>query len=414
MADIRGTLQRFALTGQQENVPDESKWLDWIRPKLAFAAVIGGLTFNALLCFVNTRIFTVHQSLVMLGELVCIGLALMVSLNRKINFYLPFSIFLTYMIFLFAMRHKFDPMPIRDVLIPFSFYFAAYRLADKGLADRLAIVAVVIVLAMGLFEYLALNTYLNFFNVIGYYISRGSVTLQDTFGETRGLFISGIRPEPRTILPFLGQQRVSSVFLEPVSAGNFGVIIYAWALFSNKMRWRWLVMAGGLAIIALADARFGLYTCVLMTVLYPVFPLIARPIWVCLPFLFLALFAIYGIMSGTEGGPNDLTGRFKVTAHILTELSSGVIFGSEVTDQFTADSGLAYTLTEFGLFGFIGLWATFVYAPGRSARAWRFHSMAIIYFLLLLIISNSGYSIKTAALFWFFLGTANALPEDED
>ncbi len=32
---------------------------------------------------------------------------------------------------------------------------------------------------------------------------------------------------------------------------------------------------------------------------------------------------------------------------------------------------------------------------------------AVPFFLLLLIISNSGYSIKTAALFWFILGTAN-------
>ena len=32
-------------------------------------------------------------------------------------------------------------------------------------------------------------------------LARGSLTLTDTFGHTRGLFISGLRAEPRTIFP---------------------------------------------------------------------------------------------------------------------------------------------------------------------------------------------------------------------
>jgi putative polymerase len=163
-------------------------------------------------------------------------------------------------------------------------------------------------------------------------------------------------------------------------------------------------------VIVMADARFGLYSCIVMTLLYPFYHLIARSVWMCLPFLFLTLLAIYGLDSGTHGGPNDISGRFQVTAYLLTQLNLNVVLGTEVTSQFTADSGLAYTLTQFGIFGFIALWGTFVFAPAKSTNAWKFHSMAIIYYLLLLIISNSGYSIKTAALFWFILGTANSLP----
>ena len=258
-----------------------------------------------------------------------------------------------------------------------------------------------------MFEYLALERYLDYFNVLGYYLTRGTLTFDQAFGQVRGLFPSGLRPEPRTILPFLGQHRVSSVFLEPVSAGNFGVIAFAWTLFSKSMRWRWLVMAGALSIVLLADARFGLYTILLMTLLYPFFNLIARPIWLGLPFLALAILTIYGTVSGVTSGPNDIVGRFQVTAFLLNQLNAGVVFGSEAFGQFTADSGLAYSLTQFGIFGCIGLWALFVFAPAKDPHAWKFHSMAIIYFLLLLIISNSGYSIKTAALFWFILGSAN-------
>lgn len=381
---------------------------------LSVIAVIGGLVNNAFLCFVNTRVMAVHDSHVMIGELIFISCALIVALDRRIGLYLGFGVFLSYMLLLFALRHQFDPKPIRDILVPFAFYCAGSRLGNLRLADGIVTASVVIVVVVGLFEYFAVETYLDYFNVLGYYLSRGAIRIQETYGQTRGLFISGLRPEPRTILSFLGQHRVSSVFLEPVSAGNFGVIVYAWTLYRKGMRLRWLTMAGALTVIVMADARFGLYTCILMTVLTPFYQWIAKSIWLVLPFVALAAFAIYGLSTGTHGGPNDISGRFQVTAFLLTQLSAGVVFGSEVSDQFTADSGFAYTLVQFGIFGFIGLWALFVFAPGKTARAWNFHSTAIIYFLLLLIISNSGYSLKTAGLFWFILGTANGFAGEDD
>lgn len=381
---------------------------------LSIVAVIGGLVNNAILCFVNTRVMAIHDSHVMIGELVFISCALIVALDRRIGLYLGFGIFLSYMLLLFALRHQFDPKPIRDILVPFAFYCAGFRLGNLRLADGIVTASVVIVVLMGMFEYFAVETFLDYFNVLGYYLSRGAVSLQDTYGHTRGLFISGLRPEPRTILPFLGQHRVSSVFLEPVSTGNFGVIVYAWALFRKNMRLRWLTMVCALAIIVIADARFGLYTCILMTLLSPFYQWIAKSIWLVLPFVILSAFAIYGLSTGTHGGPNDIAGRFQVTAYLLTQLSAAEVFGSQASDQFTADSGFAYTLLQFGLFGFIGLWALFVFAPAKTAKAWNFHSTAIIYFLLLLIISNSGYSLKTAGLFWFILGTANGFSGDED
>ncbi|QRM53738.1 hypothetical protein [Sinorhizobium sp. BG8] len=191
--------------------------------------------------------------------------------------------------------------------------------------------------------------------------------------------------------------------------GNFAVIVYSWALYRGReFAARWWAGAMAFALIAFADARFGLYTCVLITLLYPFYNLLPRTVWSVLPFLLLAVLAVYGITSVTGEGPNDIAGRFTATAHILTQLSTGVVMGTEITDQFTADSGLAYSLTAFGAIGFVGLWLTFVHAPLADPRAWRFHSMVIVYILLLMLISDSFYSIKTAALLWFLLGTSNA------
>ncbi|MCM2294737.1 UDP-phosphate alpha N-acetylglucosaminyltransferase [Allorhizobium sp. BGMRC 0089] len=376
---------------------------------LATFAVIGGLILNAVLCFVNTRIMPVNDTHIMLGEMTMLASAFLVALSVRPGLYLSLALFTSYMLFLFALRGALDLKGLRDVFIPIIFYFAGRRMADARLGDRLALISAVIVIVMGLYEYLALDSYLDYFNVIGYYLSRGAVTLQDTFGETRGLFISGLRPEPRTLLPFLGQHRVSSVFLEPVSAGNFGVIVYAWALFRPDMKGRFLAMGLALATIVLADARFGMGTCFVITLLFPVFRYIPKTVWLVLPFVVLSGLAAYGMMSGTEGGPNDVSGRLKVTAAILNELDFGVVLGSRTTDIFTADSGLSYSLTDFGLFGCIGLWAALVFAPFKDAKAWSFRSMMIVYMLLLMLISNSFYSIKTAALMWFLMGSADMI-----
>lgn len=381
--------------------------LDTLRRQLATIAVLGGLTFNAFLCFLNTNVMGIRESHVMLFEMALIGCAYLAALSRRIDLYLVSAFFLSYMLLLFALRGEIDLKAVRDVLIPIGFYFMGTQVRDIRLADRLVTISIAIVLAFGLFEYFLTELYLDFFNVLGYFIARGSLTVEDTFGATRGLFISGLRPEPRTLLSFLGQHRVSSVFLEPVSAGNFGAIVFAWALFRTDMRYRFVVMAAAIATVVLADARFGFYTCILMTLMLPFYRLAAKPVWMVLPFLLLALIAVYGLATGTDGGANDIAGRFKVTAAILTRLDLPVVLGIATTDEFTADSGLAYTLTKFGLFGFVALWAALVFAPFKDAKAWSFHSMVLIYLLLLMIISNSFFSIKTAALLWFVLGTAH-------
>ncbi|QLF68212.1 UDP-phosphate alpha N-acetylglucosaminyltransferase [Peteryoungia desertarenae] len=387
---------------------DEHEPFSIMRRHLAAVTIVASLTFNLGLCFVNTRAFATTDSIVMMAEMLIIGGAFLAALSKRVDFFLLLVAYVSYMVLLFAMRGEIDLKGLRDVLIPIAFYFMGINVKSPKLGDALVVVAVILMLGFGLFEYLLLETYLDNFNVLGYFIARGSVDPALTYGQTRGLFISGMRPEPRTLLPFLGQHRVSSVMLEPVSAGNIGAICFGWALFRNSMRWRYAVMAAALAIVIMADSRFGFLTCILMVFILPVYRFIPRTAWLVLPFLFLAVIAGFGLATGTDGGANDIVGRLKVTAALLTQLDFAVVLGIQTTAQFTADSGLAYTLTKFGLFGFIALWAVLAFAPVADKRAWAFHSMVMIYLLMLMLISNSFYSIKTGALLWFLLGTSNA------
>ena len=105
--------------------------------------------------------------------------------------------------------------------------------APLGPGDRLVQAAVWIVLVVGLFEYGFLKQFVRFFDILGYYVSRG--TVQAAAAEMSGdrLFASGMRYEGRTLLPMLGEHRVSSVFLEPVSVGNFGAICFSWIVLRD-------------------------------------------------------------------------------------------------------------------------------------------------------------------------------------
>ena len=53
-------------------------------------------------------------------------------------------------------------------------------------------------------------------------------------------------------------------------------------------------------------------------------------------------------------------------------------------------------------------WALFVYAPVSNQDAFRFKTFIAFYVVILLTISASLFSIKTAALLWFLYGTLNA------
>ena len=89
-----------------------------------------------------------------------------------------------------------------------------------------------------LFEYFFLDTYLKVFSITDYYVARGTLDAADpSLQWANGLMMSGMRPpdQGRELLPFLGDHRVSSLFLEPIGLGNFGCLVVFWAIARSKM-----------------------------------------------------------------------------------------------------------------------------------------------------------------------------------
>lgn len=71
---------------------------------LAVAALIAALVFNFFLCFVNIKLMGITDGYVILSEMVIVGTAFVVALTRRALIYLLLAAFISYMLFLFALR----------------------------------------------------------------------------------------------------------------------------------------------------------------------------------------------------------------------------------------------------------------------------------------------------------------------
>ena len=389
--------------------PHPASTTDW-RPRVLSAVVLGAVLFNFALCFVNTNIFRTGAGIVIGCEMALIGVTLALLLGRNFDLFVILGVYVAYTLFLASLQGSFDPKPARDLMIPVIFYFAARELGSREDGDRLVWAAVWIVLVVGLFEYGFLKQFVRLFDILGYYVSRG--TVQAAAAEMSGdrLFASGMRYEGRTFLPMLGEHRVSSVFLEPVSVGNFGAICFSWIVLRDwgrplRMMLRLLPVV---AIFTLADARFGLSISILSIATCAFAGLTGRVLVAAAPFAVIVALAWIGYTYPDVAWDNTLRGRILLGGQFLSKLDVYDIFALVPNFAFTADSGYAYTLVKIGLAGFVAMWLLFAFAPARDIVAWRYRVFVAVYVTLLLVISNSIYSIKTAALLWYLVGALDA------
>jgi putative polymerase len=390
---------------------------------LAITVVCATVLFNLVLCFVNTTLFGIGTNAVVATEIVLIGVALGITWYRSYTLYAILLASTAYFFAVMLIRSEIDPKIARDFLIPIVFFFVGDQLGSLRLADRMVTLLIVIALGVAAFEWLALDTYLHYFDVIHYYLARGTEqTLESDSAaglfikgsdSAAGLFVNATRFGERTLLPFLGEHRASGIFMEPVSAGNFGAIAFAWVVLRDRSR-VWIFAAKILAIatiLVLADARFGFYVCIFTLVIYLAAP-VTRPTMLFLaPFLAVVALLTYAYVDPKQGWDNSIVGRFLSSGRSIATLDGWQALGLRVSEVFTSgyagDSGYGYVLAKVGLVGLAAFWALFVYAPSSDPNAQRFRNFIAFYVVSLLTISASLFSIKTAALLWFLYGTLN-------
>jgi putative polymerase len=383
------------------------------RVRAATVLVFAALIFNLVLAVVNTSVAPVTEAHVIFAEVAIVALAVLLIGIESITFWHVTAVTVVWLGATMAVRGQFDPKICRDVLIPIVFYFLGKRYGTPAACDRLVGLTVVLVAVGSLFEWAFLDVYLQYVDVLRYYVAKGSAVAQSA-AQMPELYVSGMRNDGRTIFPFLGDHRVSSVFLEPVSVGNFGVITFAWTLLRGPGSTSRFVFRSVLIffILVLGDARFGIYLCGVVALAYVVAPILRPGLVYSLPFVIVPLLLVNA--TGFENAPwlNDLPGRLLLSGQLLSTIDAAQAWGLRATTSSAmvvlADSGYASIIAEFGTVGAAGLWALFVFAsPAESTASWRFKLFVCFYLIVILTISTSFLSIKTAALLWFLAGGAS-------
>lgn len=382
--------------------------------RLVTGILLAAVCYQALLCFMNTAGLRTSVAIVGLTE-VLIMLACLPLLVRRLLPGLIIIALLAGAYFCIAALASgwLNPKTFRDLAIPLCFFWLGCNLGRPDVIDRALVPIIVVVIALGLFELLMLDTYTRFFDIFSYYVSTGNLAPITDFVRESKLQLNGIRPEGigRTLLPgLLGNHRVSSVFLEPVSLGNFATIIAAWGFSRDGADWRKGLFFVGSAVvmIILCDSRFALLLMPLMLAARLLFRGPLLNLALLAPFVAIACVILIGVLSHRHG--DDLMGRLTVSGWALLEFDTPMLFAFSIPPYF-GDMGYAYVLAGFGLPLSLLLWFSLWLQPLPDERGRRFRALASLYMALILGVSGTSlFAFKTAALLWCMLGCMSRNP----
>lgn len=380
---------------------------DW-RTGWAVALVIAAALYTPLLCLINTRVWGITNTYVALADgAITAGALLGAAMARPKFFWVALALIAANFLLLAIAAPDFDPKAIRDIIAPGVFLILGAFYGGISAARTAFIIVGALVVAFGLWEYCATDSYTAFFDVLGYYIARGVVDPQAAQYIDNSLFVSGVRGAGRSLAPMLGPHRVSSIFLEPVSMGNFGAIAAAIALALGRAHWRTALFAGTVALFAIvmADARFAvLAVCFFIPAIFAAPARWANIAILVMPIVVLTGLIAFGAFSGYGVG-DDLPTRLAQSGRAIAALSFADWMGFGSRQMGTLDSGYYYALKSFGLPFCIVTWWAFARVPAPDAITQRLKMMLAVYICALLCISNASlFALKTCALLFFVMG----------
>ncbi|MEO6919687.1 MAG: polysaccharide polymerase [Collimonas sp.] len=387
--------------------------------RLAFWILMSALAYQAVLCAIHTNLHSISMADVALAE-AAIYLACIIVLARHIRLELlaVASLAVAYLLLLAILRNQLDPKGFRDVMIPILFFGLGRQVGSVKYADRILKLMVAVVLAFGFFELFLLDWFSRIFNIFSYYVNQGGLAAGSNWAKDSVLGLNGMRPEGigRTILPsLLGNHRISSIFLEPVSLGNFAVIIAAWGLAKGREEIKQMVffVLAAVVMIALSDSRYGMIT-VAALVLLRCLPLGKHHAWtMLLPLLCVAMLLLLAGFFGGQYSDNVL-GRLYVSGRTLLNLDLGMIFGLDGFNLGFGDMGYPSLLTRLGALLCLFLWGALWLIKMEDERGERLRAYITLYMSLILCVSGTSlFALKTAGILWFLVGCMASRQSDE-
>jgi putative polymerase len=380
-----------------------------------FVVIAASAIFNMALAFANAHIVGITPFFPMMAEVLIIGTTLALII-RKYDAFTFFFVTGTvgYLATLFIFRGYLDPKPVRDILIPILFFRLGVLYGTERGLMLVTKFLLIVTFIIGAWELASPNQFGEFFGVLKYFVAKGATGEESMQFIQNGLNVNALRPQGqgREILPFLGPHRVSSIFLEPVTTGNFGALCIALFLGTGRglRNWPWYLMA--VALLVFADARFGVLLAVGGVLLFQLGRLRQPVLLGILPILIIIALAVIGSLGGTT--PNTLEGRLIYSGKALYNFNIGDWFGIPSDRKVWHDSGYAYVISQFGLPYCLLIWTMLATLNPVSAVG-RFRICYVMAFVCAsMAVSASLLSIKIAALMWFACGAALRLGNEDD
>lgn len=377
--------------------------------------VIIALMFNPFLCFLDTKgILHASSGIVALVELVIIFASTWyVRRQMKMSAIILTMIISAYVVGAHFINPTVSLKILHDLWIPYIFYLLG-TMSSVKIAKTTVWLSIAFVLSFGFFELLAFNVYGQFFNVWQYYVDKGALGTNVINYQNTTSFVSGNRAaDARTYFPsLLGSARISSVFLEPVSLGNYATILFAWglSLWKKGSESKTLViLALGFLCIVLSDSRFATGCCFLM-VLLRFTPLVRSSLFVLgMPLLVMIILTVVGStyeVPGVHPGilTDDFKGRLLFSGRLLDDWSLASWFALAPSPVYTADTGYAYLCNNLGVLLTVVLWVIIALHRNFSSQAAIMKTMMAVYLTTSLCIGANAVTIKTGALLWFLYG----------
>lgn len=392
-----------------------------IPPVLILLLVLASVLYQAGLCLVNTLLFPINQTLVMLVEGGIYGLIVLLVYRRIPAPMAGLMLLVLVNLFLLTLlRGNMDAKSVRDLLIILLFFWFGLSYGTPDLIDRLLKVVLIIAVVQGMFEWLALDWYIKLFHTFSYFMNQSGIGSNGgAIFSGQALTLNGFRPDGigRTILPWLfGSHRISSIFLEPISLGNFSVIVLIWALCrGGSVRTSLCFAVGVMMLVAMADSRFALMMS-LLVIFSRMLPLRWLASYAFLPWCAIAALVFYSNLVGNADLGDSFMGRLLTSGRVLSNFGLRDFFGAPAYMLNFGDMGYAYMLTRFGLIFALIAWTMLWLVPMATPGAIRFRALASLYISMILCISGSSlFALKSAGVLWFIMGTLAAVsPANEE
>lgn len=382
-----------------------------MNPAVPEIIVIVAVCFNALLAIVNGHGVQLSRGSIVFVEIAIYGAALAVivfNADRKMQPWFLLAFFIVSMGMLLALGNSnFNAKYPRDVLVIPVFVMLGMTWQPKSLA-RPIVVLQSIVAGVAFVEAFLPGTYADAMQIVKYYINTRDFAASAFWNSESTLFVSATRPGER-FFSFINLPRLSSVFLEPVSLGNYCVIIviFVVACWQNlTVRTRAYLIVTTLALLVGCDGRLAAISIVIVTAGMLFFGNVSSRWSILYMPAILLVSALFVASSNIDPHADNFSGRLAGSIAMLSSVDTLGLLGLNTDlSVMAADSGISYFIITQSLLGVVVIWSAVCLLPLGYRLATRRYVHGITIFVpLTLMVSFSFFSIKVASLMWFLFG----------